>query len=112
MAHYAFLNEDNIVTEIIVGVDETETIEGQDPETWYGSFRGQSCKRTSFNGNIRGTFAGVGYFYNQEEDIFVMPQPFASWIRNGSIWEAPVPLPDIENKYQWNEETGSWNELP
>ena len=55
MAHYAFLNENNIVTEVIVGIDETETIEGLDPETWYGNFRGQTCKRTSYNNNIRKT---------------------------------------------------------
>jgi hypothetical protein len=53
MAHYAFLNEDNIVTEVIVGKDETELIEGLDPETYYGNFRGQVCKRTSYNNNIR-----------------------------------------------------------
>ena len=53
MAHYAFMNEENIVTEVIYGIDENETIEGLDPETWYGNFRGQKCKRTSYNGKIR-----------------------------------------------------------
>jgi len=73
MAHYAFLDENNIVTEIIAGVEESELIEGLDTETWYGNFRGQTCKRTSYNAKIRGNYAGIGYFYFSEEDIF-MPQ--------------------------------------
>lgn len=74
MAHYAFLDENNIVTEVIVGIDETELIEGLDPETWYGNFRGQVCKRTSYNGNIRGTYAGIGYSYDPVLDIFIAPE--------------------------------------
>jgi hypothetical protein len=74
MAHYAFLDNNNIVTEVITGIDETELIEGLDTETWYGNFRGQRCKRTSFNGNIRDVYAGVGYSYNEELDIFVAPE--------------------------------------
>jgi hypothetical protein len=73
MAHYAFLDKDNIVTEVIVGIDETETIEGLDPETWYGNFRGQECKRTSYNGRIRGVYAGIGFAYNPQLDIFIAP---------------------------------------
>lgn len=73
MAHYAFLDENNVVTEVIVGIDETELIEGKDPETWYGEFRGQRCVRTSYNGSIRGCYAGIGYSYNEELDIFVPP---------------------------------------
>ena len=73
MAHYAFLNENNIVTEVIVGIDETETIEGLDPETWYGNFRGQVCKRTSYHGNIRGVYAGVGFTYDSVLDEFIAP---------------------------------------
>ena len=70
MAHYAFLDENNIVTEVIVGIDETELIEGLDPETWYGNFRNQKCVRTSYNANIRGRYAGIGHFYNEETDEF------------------------------------------
>jgi hypothetical protein len=73
MAHYAFLDENNIVTEVIVGIDETELIEGKDPETWYGEFREQRCVRTSYNGNIRGCYAGIGFTYDEELDIFVPP---------------------------------------
>ena len=75
MAHYAFLDNENIVTEVIVGIDETELIEGLDPETWYGNFRGQTCKRTSFNGKIRKRFAGIGYFYDEVLDAFIPPKP-------------------------------------
>ena len=75
MAHYAFLDETNIVTEVIVGVDETELIEGLDPETWYSNFRGQSCKRTSYNGNIRYNYAGIGYTYDPIDDAFIPPMP-------------------------------------
>ena len=75
MAHYAFLDENNLVTEVITGIDETETIEGLDTETWYGNFRGQVCKRTSYNGNIRFNFAGSGYFYDQDLDAFIPPTP-------------------------------------
>jgi hypothetical protein len=73
MAHYAFLNENNIVTEVIVGINETELIEGLDTETWYGNFRGQVCKRTSYNGNIRGKYAGIGDTYDPVNDVFVAP---------------------------------------
>ena len=73
MAHYAFLDENNIVTEVIVGVDETELLEGLHPEIWYGNFRGQVCKRTSFNANIRGKYAGIGDYYDAEKDIFITP---------------------------------------
>lgn len=75
MAHYAFLDENNIVTEVIVGIDETETIEGLDPETWYGNFRNQVCKRTSYNGNIRKNYAGIGFTYDEEKDAFIPPKP-------------------------------------
>ena len=108
MAHYAFLDENNIVTEVIVGIDEAELIEGLEPETWYGNFRGQVCKRTSYNNNIRGTYAAIGYSYNEEEDIFVTPQPFPSWTRNGSFWEAPTPMPTDGKMYRWVEDDLNW----
>ena len=75
MAHYAFLDNNSIVTEVIVGIDETELIEGLDPETWYGNFRGQTCIRTSYNGKIRFNYAGIGYTYDPEADAFVAPRP-------------------------------------
>jgi hypothetical protein len=108
MAHYAFLNENNIVTEVITGIDETELIEGVQPEIWYGNYRNQICKRTSYNGNIRGTFAGVGYFYDEDEDIFIVPQPYPSWSRIGSFWKAPIDCPQDEKLYIWDENILDW----
>jgi hypothetical protein len=75
MAHYAFLDETNIVTEVISGIDETELIEGLDPETWYGNYRGQTCKRTSYNNRIRFNYAGIGYTYDPIDDAFISPMP-------------------------------------
>ena len=75
MAHYAFLDDSSIVTEVITGIDETELIEGLDPETWYGNLRGQVCKRTSYNGNIRYNYAGIGYTYDRIDDAFIAPAP-------------------------------------
>ena len=106
MAHYAFLHN-NIVTEVIVGIDETELIEGLDPETWYGNFRGQVCKRTSYNHNIRKQYAGIGYTYNADADVFVAPQPFGSWTLDENYdWQPPTPKPD--GMYRWNEEELGW----
>ena len=75
MAHYAFLDENNIVTEVIPGIDETELIEGLDTEIWYGNFRNQVCKRTSYHGNIRKNYAGIGFLYDATRDAFIAPKP-------------------------------------
>jgi len=101
MAHYAFLDENNIVTEVIVGKDEGNF----NWEQQYGSFRGQLCKRTSYNGNIRKNFAGIGYTYDEDRDAFIAPQPFASWTLNEStcLWEAPIAYPTDGKDYTWNE---------
>ena len=74
MAYYAFLNADNIVTEVITGIDETQLIEGLDTETWYGNFRDQVCKRTSYNNRIRFNYAGIGYTYDEVRDAFIAPK--------------------------------------
>ena len=73
MAHYAFLDANNIVVEVITGVDETELIDGIDPEVWYGNFRGQQCVRTSYNNRIRKQYAGIGYTYDYETQDFTAP---------------------------------------
>jgi hypothetical protein len=111
MAHYAFLDENNIVTEVIVGIDETELIEDTDPEVWYANFRGQVCKRTSYNGNYRKNYAGIGYTYDEERDAFIPPKPYFSWLldEDTCLWEAPVAYPDDGEIYSWNEEDGSWD---
>lgn len=75
MAHYAFLDDNNIVIEVIGGIDETELIEGLHPEIWYGNFRGQVCKRTSYNNNYRFNYAGIGYTFDPEADAFIAPSP-------------------------------------
>ena len=118
MAHYAFLDDSNIVTEVIVGIDETELIEGLSPEIWYGNFRNQACIRTSYNGNIRKNYAGIGYLYDEERDAFIPPKPFNSWLldEDTCLWYAPVPMPEIEEPYSgvfyvWNEDIVNWEEI-
>jgi hypothetical protein len=110
MAHYAFLDENNIVTEVITGIDETELIEGLDTEIWYGNFRGQICKRTSYNGNIRKQYAGIGYSYDPVADVFIAPQPYPSWSLDENFdWQPPTPRPEGIYWY-WDEATLSWVE--
>jgi hypothetical protein len=75
MAHYAFLDNSNIVTEVIVGVDESELIEGLAPEVWYGNYKTQLCLRTSYNGKIRYNFAGIGFTYDPIDNAFISPAP-------------------------------------
>lgn len=91
MAHYAFLNESNIVTEVIVGRDEDEKIDGiTDWEEYYGSIRKQKCLRTSYSGNIRKNYAGIGYTYSEELDAFIPPKPSqGNWVLNEETcsWE-------------------------
>ena len=118
MAHYAFLDENNIVTEVIVGKHEGE--DGVDWEQHYGAFRSQSCKRTSYNTSCgvhrlggtpyRKNYAGIGYTYDSERDAFIPPTPYASWLLNedSCLWNAPVPYPDDGERYTWDEATLSW----
>lgn len=120
MAHYAFLDDNNIVTEVIVGKNEGE--EGIDWETHYGNFRGQVCKRTSYNtlaGNhlnggvpYRKNYAAVGYTYDNDRDAFIPPKQFNSWVFNENTcqWEPPIPYPIDDKMYYWDEETISWVE--
>ena len=110
MAHYAFLDENNIVTEVIVGIDETELIEGLDPETWYGNFRGQVCKRTSYNNNIRKQYASIGGKYDPIRDEFVLPQRYKSWtLDENNDWQPPVPKPSP--LATWDEGLEMWVDL-
>jgi hypothetical protein len=118
MAHYAFLDTNNIVTEVIVGNDEG----GIDWEQHYGEFRGQTCKRTSYNtsGGVhtsggtpyRKNYAGIGYSYDSTRDAFIPPKPFASWSLNETscVWEAPTQKPTDGKVYSWNEEQLTWVE--
>lgn len=111
MAHYAFIDENNIVCEVIVGIDENDLIDGLAPEEWYGQFRGLLCKRTSYNGNIRKRFAGVGYTYDPTNDVFVNPQPYPSWTLDDNYdWQPPVPRPDGPG-WMWQEENQQWSQV-
>ena len=119
MAHYSFLNENNIVTEVIVGKDEGE--DNTDWEVHYGNFRNQVCKRTSYNtsggihssGGIpyRKNYAGIGYTYDEQRDAFIPQKPHASFILNEDtcLWEPPVPYPTDGEQYTWNEEDLQWS---
>jgi len=112
MAHYAFLDGNNVVTEVIVGIDENELIEGLAPEMWYSNFRQQQCIRTSFNGTIRKQYAGIGYTYDLVNDVFICPQPYPSWTLDKNFdWQPPTPMPldaSVENPYRWSEEDLEW----
>jgi hypothetical protein len=111
MAHYAFLDENNIVIEVITGRNEDEVVNGiSDWEAYYSAFRGQRCIRTSYNGNIRKQYGGVGFTYDEVTDVFVAPQPYASWsLDSNHDWQPPTPKP--EGYYRWDESTLAWVEL-
>lgn len=111
MAHYAFLDENNIVTEVIVGKDETDLT--HDWEVFYGEIRQQICKRTSYNNNYRKNYAGIGFFYDAKRDAFIEPKPYPSWIlnENNCRWNAPIPMPTDGKFYAWDEATQTWIEV-
>lgn len=126
MAHYAFLDENNIVTDVIVGRDEHEIVNGiSDWEEHYGSIRNQICKRTSYNtiagkhtdGGVpfRKNYAGIGFSYDPIRDAFIPPKPHASWTVDeySCVWVPPIPQPaNTETSFfRWNEETVSWDEI-
>ena len=110
MAHYAFLDQNNIVTEVIVGKNETDL--SHDWEQYYGAIRNQVCKRTSYNGKIRKKYAGIGDTYDSIKDAFISPKPFLSWIlvEQTCQWSAPIAMPVDDKFYKWDELTTSWVE--
>jgi hypothetical protein len=117
MAHYAFLDENNIVTEVIAGRNEDEVVDGIfDWEQFYGQLRNQKCVRTSYHGNIRKNYAGIGFKYNKDLDAFIPPKPYESWILNEKIcqWEAPVDKPNdfLTKDYYWDETAKNWQNVP
>ena len=112
MAHYAFLDKNNIVVEVIVGKDEDDLTDVVSSwEEYYSQDRNLVCKRTSYNGNIRKNFAGIGYLYSEELDAFVPPKPFESWILNENTgrWESPIAYPEDGLFYVWNEDINGWD---
>tara|TARA_R110000764_G_scaffold187474_1_gene272837 strand:- start:164 stop:553 length:390 start_codon:yes stop_codon:yes gene_type:complete len=129
MAHYAFLNENNIVTEVITGKNENE--DNTNWETHYGNFRNQTCKRTSYNtkGGVyytpdntvaedqskafRKNYASIGYSYDADKDAFIPNKPYNSWTLNNTscLWEAPVAYPNDGQRYVWNETDTAWDQV-
>jgi hypothetical protein len=124
MAHYAFLDENNIVIQVITGRNEHEVIDGiSDWELYYSEIHGNVCKRTSYNTYggenknggtaFRYNYAGIGYSYDEARDAFISPKPYDSWIldEDTCLWNAPIPRPEGNILYFWNEETLSWDEI-
>jgi len=114
MAHYAYIDkETNIVITVTVGKDETELIDGLDSETYYAQGTPYTVKRTSYNGNYRKNYAGIGYTYDETRDAFIPPKPFNSWLldEDSCLWEAPTPCPTDGLIYQWVEDDLNWQAI-
>jgi len=130
MAHYAFVDENNLVVEVIPGRGETEIVDGvSDWGAYYGNFRGQTCVRTSYNtyGGVHYTdgepsddqtkafrfnYAGIGFTYDADRDAFIPPTPYPSWVldEDTCLWVAPIAYP-AEGVHVWDEETTDWVEV-
>lgn len=111
MAHYAEINEFNIVTRVVVIDNEHEPTEQDGINYCINLLGGTNWKKTSYNGNIRKNFAGPGFIYDPIRDVFIPPKPYPSWVFNEDTcrWNAPVPYPtDVEKNYMWDEITVSW----
>ena len=115
MAHYAILNEDNLVTQVIVGKDETD-----DTHNWEEYYEGKRTSYNTFGGvhSLGGTpfrknYAGIGHTYDEARDAFIAPQPYPSWTLTEATcqWDAPTAMPDDGKRYNWNEDTTSWDEV-
>jgi hypothetical protein len=118
MAHFAQLDENNTVIQVIVvGNKDTSDANGVEKESIGIAFCerlfGGNWKQTSYNGKIRKNYAGIGYTYNADIDAFVPPKPYASWVLNTETanWDAPVPMPEDGKMYSWDEATTSWIEM-
>lgn len=120
MAHYAILDENNVVTQVIVGKDEHEL--GPDGQPWdWEAYYG--AKRTSYNTQggkhltggtpYRGNYAGIGFVYDETRDAFIPPQPYPSWVLDEAtyLWVAPIPYPSSDKMYSWSEDIVSWVEV-
>jgi len=124
MAHYAIIDERNIVVKVITGVDENITQDdngtpvGGSTEAWEAFYTAQLknpnpyVKRTSYNHRIRKQYAGIGYTYDPDDDVFVAPQPYPSWtLDDNHDWQPPTPMPDDGKQYAWFEPNRQWIEL-
>ena len=105
MAHCAEIIEGVVVRVVVISNDYEPNVAEFAAELFGGTWF-----QTSYNSNFRGTYAGIGYSYNADEDIFIAPQPYPSWHRVGSFWQAPTPMPS-DGRYSWNEETLTWDEI-
>ena len=119
MAHFAEIDENNVVQRVIVVANkDTADANGNEVESIGVAFcqrlLGGNWKQTSYNGNLRKNYAGIGYTYNADIDAFVPPKPYPSWVLNNDTaqWEAPVPMPQDGKMYSWDEATQSWVEVP
>ena len=118
MAHFAELDENNVVLQVIV-VHNNELIDSEGNENeakgvqFCNSLFGHTnWIQTSYNANMRKQFAGIGYTYDDVNDVFVSPQPYPSWsLDENHDWQAPTPKPEDDNLYTWNEETQTWDEI-
>ena len=122
MAHYAFIDDNNNVVEVISGRDESDVLDGiSDWEDYYGKIRGLKCKRTSYNSyggfnsrtlddGFRKNFAGIGFSYDEGKDAFIPPKPHPSWVLNQDafLWTAPIEMPNDGIHYDWDEQSLSW----
>ena len=116
MAHFAQI-ENNLVTQVIV-VDNNDILDEQGNESeelgiqFCQDLLGGTWVQTSYNGNIRKNYAGIGYTYDETKDAFIKPQPYNSWVldEDTCLWEAPIPYPTDGNEYNWDESTTSWIE--
>ena len=124
MAHYAVLDENNVVIQVIKGRDEDEVVDGiSDWEQWYSDFFKKPVKRTSYNTiagehskdgtPFRKNYAGIDYTYDESRDAFIPPKPYPSWILNEDTcrWQAPTTNPENGTPHIWNEESQSWEEV-
>ena len=117
MAHFAKIENDVVVQVIVVDNKDTADANGVEKEYIGAAFcerlLGGTWKQTSYNGNFRKNYAGLGYTYDAARDAFIPPTPFASWVLNETtcLWDAPVPMPTDGKRYTWNEETTSWVEV-
>ncbi len=121
MAHYAILDNKNIVIQVITGKDESD--ETHNWEEYYGNRFSKKCLRTSYNTYggehrdsskeaYRKNYAGIGFSYDESRDAFIPPKPYESWVldEDTCLWEAPIPMPEGEKNWIWNEEEGNWEE--
>jgi len=117
MAHFAQLDENNVVVQVVVVHNNELMINGVESEAkgiaFCQTLFGGTWVQTSYNGTMRKNYASVGFTYDRSRDAFIAPKPYASWSLNETscMWEAPTTAPDDGKIYYWNEETTSWNEV-